>query len=602
MDFEELLKAIQERNAEDSEPFGYGISIASRYLKSIAACLGGNISKAFSGISEAVWEAAVKDSQRLLTYCDDSLVATEKATGTEGFKTLLKRIKGGSTKSVPKHCALVFENFVTSSREDRDRDIMESDGGSVDPKMLLLWQHIPVQPIGKMLGMVEQTKNYIKVISCVLDINQVSSDAIKLIEADAMRISHGFKPIKFSPLVNDGDSDNDRPPGFHIRKFEVVEESLVSVPANVDAVITMSSRGKLTSSLVKAWAKTYFDDRPAVSPGIGSGVKVTEVEFQDADKAIDYLTKKSKKKPPKKVEDDSEDDSSEEVDTIECPECGAEIPADSEMCPDCEAEIESEKSTKAKKKKKPGTCPDCGSNLDDNGDCQMCSGGKGCGGPRKRRVKPEDSTDSGKKKCEKCGEMYDSAEKSCPKCSGSGKNKGDEPDFPDMSGEKAYVMLKDSWEWITSQLRSAVKDHLKSSGIQVSANKPGSDSYYYCSIEAMFSDKALIVCEQPNGRKYYWSAWKMSEGGAPKFSGSAKECEIAATIVEKFNADTATPESVSGVLKSAAIAVLGSCCGDLSDLKTLRSLVSAAISEHEAERSRAEQKELEDALVKGFGI
>lgn len=276
MEIEALLAAIRDRK-QASGPFGYGISTADMHLKQVAACMGDSecLSKMFDGVvvTQEMWTSFVKDAEAKFTYCDDDMSVVEHsglikatATSTGGFEKILKRIKG-EMPSIPKHCAMVFENVITSTREDRDRDVMESSGGVLDMKMLMLWQHVPLSPVGKMLGLVEQTKKWIKVVSCVLELNQTSADAIKLIEAEAMRISHGFKPLKFSPLVSSNKDDN-RPTGFHVEKFEIVEESLVSVPANVDAVITTFSRGKLHSPMIKNWAKSMFDDRKAMSPGI----------------------------------------------------------------------------------------------------------------------------------------------------------------------------------------------------------------------------------------------------------------------------------------------------------------------------------------------
>ena len=45
-----------------------------------------------------------------------------------------------------------FDAVITSSREDRDGDVMEAKGANVDPKMPLLWQHDPQQPIGRFQG------------------------------------------------------------------------------------------------------------------------------------------------------------------------------------------------------------------------------------------------------------------------------------------------------------------------------------------------------------------------------------------------------------------------------------------------------------------
>ncbi len=65
----------------------------------------------------------------------------------------------------------------------------------------------------------------------------------------ALRISHGFRPLDFQPIGGKGN-------GVHVKSWEMYEVSLVSIPSNVDAVITAFNSNKFTSTTIKSWAST----------------------------------------------------------------------------------------------------------------------------------------------------------------------------------------------------------------------------------------------------------------------------------------------------------------------------------------------------------
>src|SRR5690606_36943551 len=69
----------------------------------------------------------------------------------------------------------------------------------------------------------------------------------------ALRISHGFDPEEFEPL--------EKGQGWHVLKYHIFEVSLVSVPANVDAVIELFGDDKLHCPAVKSWAQVRFEAR-----------------------------------------------------------------------------------------------------------------------------------------------------------------------------------------------------------------------------------------------------------------------------------------------------------------------------------------------------
>ncbi|MBL8830296.1 MAG: phage major capsid protein [Planctomycetaceae bacterium] len=143
---------------------------------------------------------------------------------------------------------LEFEAIVTSTRKDRDGDVLECKGCNVDPAAPLLWQHDPQQPIGKLLEVTERSNDKIVAKFAIAD-TELGRDAAELVKLGALRISHGFRPLDFQPIGGKGN-------GVHVKSWEMYEVSLVSIPSNVDAIITAFNANKFTSNTIKSWAST----------------------------------------------------------------------------------------------------------------------------------------------------------------------------------------------------------------------------------------------------------------------------------------------------------------------------------------------------------
>jgi DNA polymerase III delta prime subunit len=249
---EQLLTAI--RNRKGGAAFGRGILTADRYVDTAAQCVGvGMCRKYFGGVSGGPGFAQVqKDAASKLVYSGSDLeieasgrpLQGKLATASSEIRKLLK------AEDMPVNTLLAFTHVLTSSREDRDGDILETKGALPDPKMPLLWQHIHTLPIGKAIAVVEHTPDLLRMATVLFDLNELTSDAAKLIEAMALRFSHGFRALEFEERTKEG------VPGFRVTKYEIMEESLVSVPSNVDAELELFSRGKLKSDVFKAHAKS----------------------------------------------------------------------------------------------------------------------------------------------------------------------------------------------------------------------------------------------------------------------------------------------------------------------------------------------------------
>lgn len=257
------VKRISAKHSKDR------ISTADRYLVTLGKCTGGLCPTDRARYAGAEWEKRVKEAAQLPVYHNDRM----------NFLAFVKsglKASDADTAANPKALAPVaeFEAVYTSTKEDRDRDILEAGGAELDARMPLLWQHDPTAPIGAHRETIAQDKHKVIGKSAIADI-PLGRDAAYLAEFGALRISHGFKPKEFEPITEKSGS-HEIVTGFHVTKYEMMEVSLVSVPSNTDAVIQAFSRGKLTSPLAKSWGKTLDESRQRVFT-TGFGVKALKL-------------------------------------------------------------------------------------------------------------------------------------------------------------------------------------------------------------------------------------------------------------------------------------------------------------------------------------
>ena len=243
----EVNKRIKANFAFKS--FGSGLSTAGQYMKGWFDCLDSDSCNYLKNID---MQEAVKRANNTLTWCD-SKSTPEDAEKTVDVDATLKRFKLPDGVTIPKNSLMVFRNVITTNEEDRDGDVLHTRGAKIDTPMPLLWQHNSALPIGKMLSVDKHDDKVLRVFSVLLDMNDLTEDTAKLIEAGAMRISHGFIPLKFEERAED--SKNVPWAGFDIRSFEIMEESVVSVPSNRGAVIDMFTRDGFKSQEMKTIGK-----------------------------------------------------------------------------------------------------------------------------------------------------------------------------------------------------------------------------------------------------------------------------------------------------------------------------------------------------------
>src|SRR5688572_9322698 len=127
-----------------------------------------------------------------------------------------------------------FTGIATTPATDRMDDIVEPMGGQFTLPISLLWQHDRYLPVGTVVR-AKATKNGIEVTGRIPKIDQPAGLAARLEEAwqslkhQLVRgLSIGFSPKEYSFIENGG---------IHFTKWEWLELSLVTIPANSDATI-----------------------------------------------------------------------------------------------------------------------------------------------------------------------------------------------------------------------------------------------------------------------------------------------------------------------------------------------------------------------------
>lgn len=335
-----LLKLVNKRSDKKTS-FDRGITTADRYVKTLEECAGTDLCYRYAAKGSVSFADLTKRAKRTLTYSNDDMVLEDFYTKSKNNTLEI----AGESLELPKNTLMVFRHVLTSPRKDRDGDILRTKGALVDPKLPLLWQHVHTLPIGKMLAIAEHTPNKLSLITAIIDLNELSHDAAVMVDNGMGRFSHGFRALEFSKL-KEGSSDDDV--GFDVKKFEIMEESLVSVPSNVDAneeeiLLSLIEGGKMTSAMMKETGRYLRKHRPSQSGW------TPESEDDDA-KAKTCPCQQGGEGSPKQEGDKP------------C-SCGGKKPA--ENSEDEEVKEESGKTDKTEK------CPKCGGAME-KGSCTKC--------------------------------------------------------------------------------------------------------------------------------------------------------------------------------------------------------------------------------------
>ena len=255
-----LLSGVKARTQKQSE-FNYGILTADRYVKTLLDCVGSDLCNRYASTKVTSFDDILRKASRTLVYSNPDMVLQDSYG-----KKYRWMDKDGDELTLPKNTLMVFQHCLTSSRKDRDGDILRTQGAQPDPKMLLLWQHIPTLPIGKMLQVVDHNSKKLSVVSVIVDMNELCHDSAVMVDNDMARFSHGFRALEFEKMkAVEGETTS--PGGFDVKVFEIMEETIASVPSNVDAeveevLLSLVEGGKLTSSILKSVGQTIREHRP----------------------------------------------------------------------------------------------------------------------------------------------------------------------------------------------------------------------------------------------------------------------------------------------------------------------------------------------------
>ena len=246
MELEELLDAIRKHPS--------AITFAGEVLKDLDKCVGGHCP--VPSVSDSAWKGVIRSGEHKLVHNDPS----------SRIWAVSKQL--AKSDALPAGTIGTFDCTITTTKKDRAGDVLEASGAIVDPKMPLLWQHCSFEPIGSLVKVLQHNSKRVKGRFAIIG-TALGNDAMILLEAGALRISHGFRPLDWEklepPKVKEEGDDGYY--GWRFTKFEIMETSLVSVPCNDEAVIDAFARNKFASPLVKSWAGAKFRERPLIVPG-----------------------------------------------------------------------------------------------------------------------------------------------------------------------------------------------------------------------------------------------------------------------------------------------------------------------------------------------
>ena len=127
----------------------------------------------------------------------------------------------------------IIEGLASSPAPDRAGDILEPAGAVFSLPMPLLYQHDQRQPIGHVLAADVRPDGIHIRAQIAKGLTQAIDEAWRLIKGGLVRgFSVGLKPIELKPRKG-------KELSFHITKWEWLETSAVTVPANAEASIVI---------------------------------------------------------------------------------------------------------------------------------------------------------------------------------------------------------------------------------------------------------------------------------------------------------------------------------------------------------------------------
>lgn len=226
-DTQTLLADIRSRSSRS------GIVTADRYFREVEGCFDGGFCpiENAGAKSEGEWRKALSDAEQRLTYSNPRMRVLKKSI----------------TKADASEGILQFDCIVTTPRRDHDGDVLMTKGARLSKSAPLLWQHIAMSPIGKLVKQIKHTSDALQARFVIAD-TALGRDAATLVKLGALRISHGFEPTDWEAM--------DDEEGYLFKAFNIFEVSLVSLPSNEDAVVTALAGKSFDSPLMRGWQKS----------------------------------------------------------------------------------------------------------------------------------------------------------------------------------------------------------------------------------------------------------------------------------------------------------------------------------------------------------
>jgi HK97 family phage prohead protease len=191
----------------------------------------------------------------------------------------------------------IIRGVATTPSTDRVGDIVEPMGVSFKNPMPLLWQHQHDKPV----GFVKFDKPTREGITFEAELPQIAEagtlrdrieEAWQSVKAGLVSaVSIGFRAVEYA-FLDDG--------GIRFMKTEVYELSLVTIPANADAVITAKNFDADTASVIKSFDVGAPADLPEIQqsdPPAAPGKKARVVKLNDSarDRAKPFIIRSIKR-------------------------------------------------------------------------------------------------------------------------------------------------------------------------------------------------------------------------------------------------------------------------------------------------------------------
>lgn len=499
-DHEKLVAAIKARGNKQTA-FNGGILLADAYARTLLDCVGHEACNKYACTRHKSFDDALKRAGRTLTYNNPDMQVAAKARDV--YTDIIGDLKN---VELPKNTLMVFKHTLTTPRKDRDGDILRTQGAKPDPKMLLLWQHVHTLPIGKMLAVAEHSTKKLVLVSAIVDLNELAHDAAVMVDNGMGRFSHGFRALEYVDLKEEGGSTTS-PGGFDVKLFEIMEESLVSVPSNVDAevqevLVGLVESGKLTSPLMKQYGGALRAKMPAQVQG---GITPINVNINLNGKSINANQPADKPAAGKGKQGCT---------------CASE-----------EAHDDGDKAAEGGADDKEMMCPECGKGKMVDGVCEKCGYKASDDKAAYDQDNADANNDMGSVLCPKCGTVA-LVDGKCPSCGYTPTGKAAKPGI-----KSVYPgMIAGSWEYTEMKLREGARGYLQRHGINVD---DGDKGYSWVGLVATFPDAAIINVERNYGdqpQTYYRVGWEQDSEGEPVFTGTPSEVKIqvAAKIMEKL--------------------------------------------------------------------